>query len=437
MKIQRGISRLSNQRGVALPMAILALLMLSALVIGFSVLSATEPTIANNQLMVAQARAVAEAGVEQAIWALNNPAAGIPTPIARADGAAAAPYDGTQLVPVFNGGINIGGFMVTVTGPTQPPLPPNGLGVAERRITSVGWVPNATPTNPHQKITVTVWNPQLLLPDPPAALSVRGELEVGGTSIVDSTLDTSCGKKVGTLTTGKTELKDAATTVWGATDNNTVPNQVTDANNGPIPANAGDVVKNLATSSFDKFILTDSDINALRAYAKANGTYLQGSVTYNAGNKIPNGLVFVDTVSGSNITQEGITPATLSSDFGSVRIDGNPAADPSGIFSGWLFVNGSLSVNGAFVAHGMLYAQNDIVYHGIGTGRVEGAMMSRNIRDLSSTSIDSDLLGNAKIVYNCAYARTGGGINPINRWTMETGPTACAAGKCYKEVSGS
>ncbi len=53
-------------------MAMLALLILSALVVGFSVLSATEPTIANNQLMVAQARSLAEAGVERAVWALHE-----------------------------------------------------------------------------------------------------------------------------------------------------------------------------------------------------------------------------------------------------------------------------------------------------------------------------------------------------------------------------
>jgi len=56
----------TDQRGVALPMAMLALLILSILVIGFSVLSATEPTVANNQLMVTQARALAEAIAQEA-----------------------------------------------------------------------------------------------------------------------------------------------------------------------------------------------------------------------------------------------------------------------------------------------------------------------------------------------------------------------------------
>ena len=70
--------------------------------------------------------------------------------------------------------------------------------------------------------------------------------------------------------------------------------------------------------------------------------------------------------------------------------------------------------------HGFAYSQNDISYHGTGNGGVWGAMMSRNIRDLSSTSIDSDLLGNAAITYNCAYARGGDGAL-VNRWSVQKG----------------
>jgi hypothetical protein len=400
---------LIDERGVALPMAMLALLILSALVIGFSVLSASEPTIANNQLMVAQARSQAEAGVERAIWALNRGLTdptdplGIPSPLT---GTAAAPYDGSQLIATSVGGTTVGGFRVTVA---------RGASVFERVITSVGWVPNDTTSNPkaHQKIRVTVVNPRLAF-DPPAALAVRGELQAGGNSLVDSRADRSCGRKMGTLTTGATTLQGNAADIYGATDNNSTPNEITDAQNGTPASNAGDVVENAATSYFDQYILSDADLNALRAYAKSYGTYLQGSVSFDAGNKIPNGLVFIDTVSGNNITA-----ATPSSDFASAAIHGNPPADPSGVYSGWLIVNGSLSIDGNFVMHGLVYAQNDVSYHGVGTGGVYGAVMSRNIRDLSSTSIDSDLLGNALINYNCAYAKNGGGTPP--KWNLEKG----------------
>jgi len=60
MNLRKLVDILTDRRGVALPMALLALLVLSVLIIGFSVLSASEPTIANNQLMVVRARAIAE-----------------------------------------------------------------------------------------------------------------------------------------------------------------------------------------------------------------------------------------------------------------------------------------------------------------------------------------------------------------------------------------
>ena len=63
---------LTDERGAALPLALIAMVMLTTLIVAFSVLATTEPLIANNQLTVAQARAVAESGVERAIWALNN-----------------------------------------------------------------------------------------------------------------------------------------------------------------------------------------------------------------------------------------------------------------------------------------------------------------------------------------------------------------------------
>ena len=182
------VSSFGSERGVALPMALLSLVILSALIAGFSVMSAIEPTIANNQLAVAQARALAEAGVERALWALSNPAdaQGIPATFTTPP----SPYDGGRLVPVVAGGHPVGGFRVTVT---------NGPTAYERRITAVGFVPNDTTAGRRalRKITVTALNPQLIVKDPPAALSVRGELRAGGTLRVDSRTDGAAGQRSG------------------------------------------------------------------------------------------------------------------------------------------------------------------------------------------------------------------------------------------------
>src|SRR5262249_55719758 len=158
---------------------------------------------------------------------------------------------------------------------------------------------------------------------------------------VDSRTDTSCGAKAGTLTIGVTSMNGNASDIYGA-DGNDTRNQYYDAGNGNVPATPADIVENVSSSAFDKFIWTDADINALRPYARATATSLQGWVTSNAWNLTPTGVVFVDTVSGNNIPGGGAPPAPATSDFATVSIHGNPPADPSGIFKGILFVNGSL-----------------------------------------------------------------------------------------------
>ena len=53
--INRAFGAFGNQRGVALPLAMVMLVTLTALMVAFAVLANTEPTIANNQLQTAQA----------------------------------------------------------------------------------------------------------------------------------------------------------------------------------------------------------------------------------------------------------------------------------------------------------------------------------------------------------------------------------------------
>lgn len=403
MNLRKLVDILTDRRGVALTMALLSLLVLSVLIIGFSVLSASEPTIANNQLMVARARAIAEAGMERAVWALNNPADpnGIPNPLV---GAAPAPYDGSQLIMVPLGGTNVGGFRVTVT---------NGAAPNERNIVVDSWVPNNT-ANPRakQRITVTVSQFLFIGSPPPAPLTVRGEIDANGNSDIDSRSDTSCGAKPGTWSKGATTVGGSAK-IWGRDGNNTA-NQ------------SGDAVQNVPDTSFNAYTFSNADLNSLKALAKKNGTYYQGTVSFNSSNQMPNGIIYVDTVSGDNIDLNGPN-TTSTSDFASVDIHGNAPADPSGIFSGLILVAGELSISGNFQMHGLIYAQNDFTYTGTGTGQIDGAVISQNIRDITSTSIDTNTGGNAQIIWNCAYAKNAGGQAPQS-FNISPGT--------YKEVSG-
>ena len=123
---------LTDQRGIALPMALMIILILSALMAAFSVLGASEPTLAANQQRVAQARAIAESGLERAIWALNKPgdASGIPgDDQGNAIGPTPAPYDGSVFIPVSVAGTQLGGFKVWVT----PSLNPDGTVIPNER----------------------------------------------------------------------------------------------------------------------------------------------------------------------------------------------------------------------------------------------------------------------------------------------------------------
>jgi Tfp pilus assembly protein PilX len=389
------------QRGIALPMALMTLLILSVLIIAFSMMAASEPLLANNQLQVAQARAVAESGLERAIWALNYPANpnGIPNPLVTAP----APYDGATAVPVLINGAQLGVFTVSVT---------TGATVNERNVVATGWTPTNTGSGPKvkQRITATVYKIRPL--DPPAGLVVRGEISAGGHAVIDSRSDTSCGPKDGTWSLGATSIGGSATIY--SSDGNNSENQLTDAR------------QYLPSSAFDPYTYSNTELSALKTIAKSQGTYYQGTVVFDSSHRIPNGIVYVDTLSGQNIDAGGANTTPIS-DFASVDIHGNAPADQSGIFSGWLIVAGSLSISGNFQMHGMVYVLNDLTYTGTGTGQIDGAVLTQNIRDTSSTTIDTNTNGNASIYYNCGYAKTGDGQVP-QTWTIESGT--------YKEVSG-
>jgi hypothetical protein len=308
-----------------------------------------------------------------------------------------APYDGSAAVNVALTSGTLGSFRVTVA---------QGAATNERTVEAVGTIPNDTSPRAKQRIRVTLIKFKFL--GPPAALSVRGELQVGGNTYIDSRGDTSCGAKVGTFTTGTTTVGSGSTEVYGA-DGNGAKNESTD------------ILQNQPTSVFDQYLLSDEDMAALKSYAKSQGTYYQGNVEFSASNKMPNGIIFVDTVSGNPMSS-----SSDPDDQANVTIHGNAPASDDGIFHGWLIINGRLSISGNFQMWGYGYVMNDLTYTGTGTGQIVGAMLSRNIQDTSSTTIDTNTGGNASIIYDCAKAKNGGGAVP-QTYTAKSGS--------YKEVS--
>src|SRR2546428_12053227 len=105
MRPRTVLMALRDQRGIALPLAMMVLVLLTSLVAALVAMSATEPLITANLKAGDEAVSLAGAGVERAIWGLDNvgaPSARNPRGI-----PPAAPYDPSQLAAAARGGSTV------------------------------------------------------------------------------------------------------------------------------------------------------------------------------------------------------------------------------------------------------------------------------------------------------------------------------------------
>ncbi|HLF50630.1 MAG TPA: hypothetical protein VJA45_14745 [Methylomirabilota bacterium] len=375
-----------DERGAALPLAIVTLALLSSLILGLSVMSATEPTIAANQLRTAQARALAEAGIERALWALANPEApdGLRDPF---PATVPPPYDGSRLIVVTTRGEPLGGFRLSVLA---------GAARNEREVVSVGWAPTdaTADTRPksHRRITGTLWRLRVPAESAPCALCVRGDLEVTDEVTVDARADARCGGKRGAWSSGVVSVAPSAK-VWGA-DGNDTPNE------------DGDYVQAQPADAALAWNFTDADLLALKRLARARGSYYRGSVLFDALRPAPQGLVFVDTANGAPITDT--TPAA---DLGRAELRG-------GAFRGWLVVAGSIEISGDARVRGLVYAQDGFAYRGATPGGIEGQVVAAGVRG-GSGSLSRTGVGPA-LTFDCTAASGGDGTVPRG-WMLKAG----------------
>ena len=399
-----------DEQGIAFPMALIVMAILGALMAAFAVLATSEPQIASNQMHSVQARALAESGVERALWALTQGEASTPPSGALVNSGPpnytvtmVAPYDGSQEVTQ-----GVGSFKVTVTSGAAPNI---------KIVTAVGFVPNATHPVAIKKIITQVTRLNWITPQ--CGLCAGGEdpaghattIKVGGSASVNASLSAQGGIPAGQYCSGVTPASAVGSTglvTVNGSPNLTPPPGYTNA--PPCPAGAA------CTQTFPSTMtLTDSDMATLKAMAKTNGLYVKGSPTWH----VPptNGLIFVDT------TDESVLSAsTPLANVPTVSLHGSIN------FSGWLIVAGNVDVSGGINMTGMIYAQNTVTLHGAGHGLYTGAVISTNRMDNSSTNIDDEDVGNAPISYNCPAVRNGGGFLSQS-WFLMPGT--------YREVSGS
>jgi hypothetical protein len=397
---------MSNERGIALPMALMVMVILTALMAAFAVLATSEPQIASNQVASAQARAVAESGVERVLWALTSGQNGGLAPnalilTAGASGctpyclpAALGPYDGATETT-----LGVGSFKVLIQDGAQP---------NQKLVTARGYVPNATNPIAIKQIKVTVtrlnWiNPLCALCTGSPAAPFPGNVQVGGTATLNASLTAQGSAPAGAYCAGVTPA--AAVGATGTVGTNGTPGLYGPSGVSPsIQQNAS-----FPSSMF----LSNSDMAALKAMAQARGTYYtatQATWSYPPSN----GIIFVDTTDGGPLT---------STNKANLHLNGGSG------WSGWLVVNGDLTWTGNIGnLTGLIYAQNNLILHGAGNGNIQGAAISANLLDSSATSVDTVTIGNNPISYNCPSVRSGGGTLSQN-WFLSPGT--------YREVSGS
>jgi hypothetical protein len=189
--------------------------------------------------------------------------------------------------------------------------------------------------------------------------------------------------------------------VLGRTGNPAVPNQ---------PADARQLQP---TGPFDEAAFTPAELGALKAVARVRGTYYQGAMAFDAARPVPDGLVFVDTVSGQPITE-----ATPDADLAAVSIGDGAGTGPGGSFRGWLVVNGSLSIAGSIALEGLVYAADRLSQ--TGAVRLIGAAAAGHVRSTLPSLLDARPAGGAALVWNCEVGRTGSRIIP-QRWMVKPG----------------
>ncbi len=387
---------LLDQRGVALPMALFTLALLTTLMLAFASLSQTEPVIAANHLRGSQARTLAESGLELALWALANPAGpgGVPAPLP--GDTADAPFDGRTFVPLA-----AGGFTVRITNHS-------GGDPNRRTIAAVGWVPTNSPTDArpraHRQVSVDVVVIPPLALRAPCALCVRGALDViGPVAIEGRNRDPNCGDdtKYGAFSRDATTLTGPVTLSGGA----------------------GPSAQHQPAAGFEGVTLSQAALDALKTLAWRNGTYYGpgfprggttsdgsrtwgGRIVFDTANPLPDGVVFVDTIDGVNVADDGPPATTLAG----ARLDVGALVPRAGVFRGWIVVNGSLEITGGVNVRGVLYAVGGLTYTATGESRLDGLAVALNTRNAATTRIEAAGGGSLAVTFDCTHASAAGSV---------------------------
>ena len=410
MRGRRLRSVLGDQQGIALPLALIVMTLLTALTLAFLGLTSNEPMISANLKRGEQALANAEAGIERAIWALSNPSVDTAGPNTKLTDLNAIPA-------VYSNGVDqvlfsltspgqvtpIGAYSVTISGVSPTTIIAHGYilrdgvpvpagpaqltqgNIAAHRVVRV----QVTGGGANNRAGGAAAPADMKLP---GALTVAGTVQLSGNSAVNGLeqapgVPNNCAKKGGVTIRDKTTLS-----------NNTEIDNTIDLG-GSASTVGTPAQQELGYTDFAPYSFNEAQLTALKELALQLGPnhYIKPTSSAQFQLDIVDGLMFVDTVNAQSL---GSPPDP--SKLASVKITG--ASN-----SGWLIVMGSIRIDGNVAYDGLIYAHNDLSYKGTGTGGIQGGVLTGNVLDSVATVVDTDASGNSQIYFDCAKIATGGG----------------------------
>jgi hypothetical protein len=262
----------ASERGVALPLTALALLIVVSLILALNALSASEPIIASNHLLAVQARLAAESGLEAAVVALSNPHAlstGFATTLAAAP---FIPIPGTRAS--YRIAVSIDDGWTTFEKANQRKITVSGIAAASDSVD-----PDAAANRAVRTLETVIRRDSLastlLIPAAvllPAGGSLRGEVDARRDGSVD--FESWCTRQgeslpplAGGAADGGHDVANAGL-VWGP--GNAIPNE-----EGVDILHRGSAAP--PDFVFANQAFTPSELAALKALAVSTGTFYQAS----------------------------------------------------------------------------------------------------------------------------------------------------------------
>lgn len=418
---------LRSERGIALPVVLMALVLLAGLTSAFLAMAGMEPLIAINQRAGAQALALAEAGIEHTLWALSvgelepGTPGGLVTPL---PDPAPAPFDGSTVLRLGPGGYSI--RVIPGTG-------------REVRVRVTGYVVRPGIEPPTTPAAITDLNrlaqrsleATLVWIGPPAtrgALTTGGSVELRGNAILEGDgprtpggTSPGSGSACSSDRRAGVAIRDRARFpgpdgVLGTADDEVVDNTVSASDGAQIRGVPAQQV--VPESEFDRQVpFSPAQLDFLRERARARGTYLRPGgqspvVLTTADGSLREGLVFVDTVGGVPVDRVVADPSVLPT----VRIVGPARA------RGWLVVLGQLELDGEVTYEGLIYAATDLRFQGSGSSRIRGGVVSASLGTRVPTVIDLQAPGSLTIAHDCTSLAAGGGaFDPPRGYFLKPG----------------